>query len=74
MLDKYVCKENLEIPFEDEDGRISDRYGVAQKGSIWKISDEIGESDVRLYLVSGDSDFSWMDICNETLEASFTRI
>ena len=46
----------------------------AKKDSIWKVSDEIGESDVRLYLVSGESDFSWMDITNETLKVSFIRI
>ena len=74
LMDKYVCKENLTIPFEDDDGSITDKFGVAKKDSIWKVSDEIGESDVRLYLVSGESDFSWMDICNETLEASFIRI
>ena len=74
LMDKYVCKENLTIPFEDDDGSITDKFGAAKKGSIWKVSDEIGESDVRLYLVSGESDFSWMDICNETLEASFIRI
>lgn len=73
-VDKYVCKENLVIPFEDDDGSITDKFGVAKKGSIWKVSDEIGESDVRLYLVSGESDFSWIDICNETLNASFIRI
>lgn len=73
-MDKYVCKENLSIPFEDEDGRITDKFGVVKKGSIWKVSDEIGESDVRLYLVSGESDFSWMDITNETLKVSFIRI
>ena len=61
-MDKYVCKENLTIPFEDDDGSITDKFGVAKKDSIWKVSDEIGESDVRLYLVSGESDFSWMDI------------
>lgn len=73
-MDKYVCKKNLSIPFEDEDGGITDKFGVTKKDSIWKISDEIGESDVRLYLVSGDSDFGWMDITNETLETSFISI
>lgn len=34
-MDKYVCKENLTIPFEDDDGSITDKFGVAKKDSIW---------------------------------------
>lgn len=72
-MDKYVCTDSFSIQWEDEDGGLTDKYGTVEKCSIWEISDKIGESDIRLNLVSGNSDFTWIDISLETLRNKFIK-
>ena len=74
MVYQYECVNSFEIPWYDEDERVTDTYGKVEKGSIWEMSAHRGEQPVRLLLMWGNSDFGYIDISVETLKVNFKGI
>ena len=74
-MEMYKCIEGFELPFFDEDGRMTDGVHMVSKDSVWEYShDYASSSDARLYLKDGNSDFEYVDITYERLGAYFMRI
>lgn len=71
---KYICIKGFKIPYFDENMIMTDEYGEIVKDSIWYISDEISESDIRLDKDGGFSDFDYIDITNETFTNNFISL
>ena len=72
---KYRCIKEFELPMYDEWENPTDDYHTVHIGSIYEYEpDYVGESDVRMYLEDGDSDFDYIDITYERLEEYFERI
>ena len=74
-MEKYRCIKEFNVSKYDEDDCPTDEYVTIHKGSIYEYTDGyVGESDIRMYLESGDDDFGYLDITYETLKECFERI
>ena len=73
-MDRYICIKGFQIPYFDENMNQTDEYGEVEKDSIWNISTEISESDIRMYKDGGMSDFDYIDITKEHLEENFVQL
>lgn len=74
-METYQCIHEFELPFFDEDGRMTDGFHKVSKGSLWEYAhDYTSNSDCRLYLKDGNSDFEYIDITYNRLEKFFKRI
>lgn len=74
-METYKCIEEFELPFFDADGKMTGGIHKVAKGSIWEYAyDYTGNSDCRLYLKNGNSDFEYIDISYNNLEEFFERI
>ena len=74
-METYKCVEEFDLPFFDEDGRMTDGFHKVSKDSIWEYAqDYTSDSDARLYLKDGNSDFEYIDITYERLNECFIRI
>ena len=74
-MEKYKCIKEFELPFFDEDGRVTEGIHTISKGSIWEYAhDYKSNSDVRMYLIGGNSDFEYIDITYESMEKYFVRV
>jgi len=73
-INRYICIKGFHIPYFDENMSMTDRYGEVVKDSIWEVSEDISESDIRLDKVGGFSDFDFIDITNEDFNTSFITL
>ena len=74
-METYKCIKEFELPFFDEDGRMTSGIHKVSTGSIWEYAhDYSSNSDARLYLKEGNSDFEYIDITYERMEQYFERI
>lgn len=74
-METYKCIKEFELPFFDEDGRMTDGFHKVSKSSVWEYAhDYTSNSDTRLYLKDGNSDFEYIDITDERLKEFFVRI
>lgn len=74
-MEKYKCIKSFDLPFQDENGFMTERYGVVNKDSIYEYDySYIGESEIRMYLKNGDDDFGYIDITKEMRKKYFVRI
>lgn len=75
LIETYKCTKEFELPFFDEDGRITNGIHKVSKGSLWEYEhDYTSNSDARLYLKEGNSDFEYIDITYERKDQYFVRI
>ncbi len=70
-MDRYICISGFQLPYFDEDMCITNKYGEISKDSLWEISEDISESDIRLDKVGGFADFGYIDITNEKFKTKF---
>lgn len=74
-MEIYKCIKEFEISFFDEDGRMTSKSHKVSKDSIWEYAhDYTSNSDCRLYLKDGNSDFEFIDITYERKDKFFLRI
>ena len=74
-METYKCIKEFELPFFDEDGRMTNCIHTVSKGSVWEYAhDYTSNSDARLYLKDGNSDFEYIDITFERLKGFFAMI
>lgn len=73
-MSRYICIKGFQLPYFDENMHMTDEYAEVVKDSLWDISIEISESDIRLNKVGGFSDFDYIDISNETFSTNFILI
>lgn len=74
-METYKCIKEFELTFFDENGRMTDGIHKVSKGSIWEYAhDYTSNSDARLYLKEGNSDFEYIDITYDRMENHFIRI
>jgi len=73
----YKCIKEFKIPFADEDGSMTDNYGVIEKNSLWELNEgvySITGAELHLdsinYNIKTDS-FSWVEIDRKTLIEKF---
>jgi len=73
-MEVYKCIESFEIA-HFQNGKIIGGFHKVVKGSIWEYAhDYTSNSDCRLYLKDGDSDFEFIDITYNRFEKCFQRI
>lgn len=74
-METYKCISPLGVPLLNEKGEMTGKYKEVLKGSIWEYAhDYSGNSEARLYLKDGNSDYDYIDITIEDLKAHFRRI
>lgn len=74
-METYKCIKEFELPFFDEDGRMTNGIHKVSEGSIWEYAhDYTSNSDARLYLKEGNSDFEYIDITDERMKNYFKRV
>lgn len=74
-METYKCINEFELPFFDEDGRMTNGIHKVSKGSIWEYAhDYTSNCDARLYLKEGNSDFEYIDITYERMKKYFNRV
>ena len=74
-METYKCIKEFELPFFDKDGRMTNGIHKVSKGSIWEYAhDYTSDSDARLYLKEGNSDFEYIDITYERMKKYFNRV
>lgn len=76
MVEKYICIEEFEIPFCDEDGEITERFSTLKKGSQWNLDPKntYTLTGAELRLENNDDELDWIEISNETLEEYFVEM
>lgn len=76
MIKKYICIEEFEIPFCDENGGTTERYSMVKKESCWNLDTEntYTLTGAELRLEDNNSELNWIEISNETLENCFIEI
>ena len=74
-METYKCIKEFELPFFDKNGRMTSGIHKVSIGSIWEYAyDYTSNSDARLYLREGNSDFEYIDITYERMENHFMRV
>lgn len=71
MIIKYICIEEFEIPFCDEDGGNTKKFYIIKKGSQWNLDPALSGTDLKLKNNRNEDVF--IDISNETLDNYFVR-
>lgn len=76
MIIKYVCIEDFEVPFCDEDGGTTEKYSKVKKGSQWNLDPEntYTLTGAELRLENNDDELDWIEISNERLEKYFVEM
>lgn len=76
MIIKYVCIEDFEVPFCDEDGGTTEKYSKVKKGSQWNLDPEntYTLTGAELRLENNDDELDWIELSNETLENCFIQM
>lgn len=76
MIIKYVCIEDFEVPFCDEDGGTTEKYSKVKKGSQWNLDPEntYTLTGAELRLENNDDELDWIELSNETLENCFVQM
>lgn len=76
MIIKYVCIEDFETPFCDEDGGTTEKYSKVKKGSQWNLDAEntYTLTGTELRLENNDDELDWIEISNETLDNCFVQM
>ncbi|MEQ3307269.1 hypothetical protein AAA294_07210 [Fusobacterium varium] len=76
MIIKYVCIEEFEIPFCDEDGWTTERFSTVKKGSQWNLDTEntYTLTGAELRLENNNDELDWIELSNETLENCFIEM
>lgn len=76
MIIKYVCIEEFEIPFCDENGGTTEKYLKVKKGSQWNLDAEntYTLTGAELRLENNDDELDWIEISNETLDNFFVQM
>lgn len=76
MIIKYVCIEDFEVPFCDEDGGTTEKYSKVKKGSQWNLDPEntYTLTGAELRLENNDDELDWIEISNETLDNFFVQM
>ena len=70
-MGKYICIKGFKLPYFDENMCRTEQYGEIAKDSIWEISKDISESDIRLNKVGGFAEFDYIDITKEEFNSNF---
>lgn len=71
----YKCVKEFELPFFDEAGRMTNDIHKVSKDSVWEYAHVYtSNSNARLYLKEGNSDFEYIDITYERMEQHFVRV
>lgn len=74
-METYKCIKAFALPFFDEDGRMTNGIHEVAKDSVWESSpDYTSNSEIRLYLKEGNSDFEYIDITYKRMEQNFIRV
>lgn len=74
-MEIYKCVKEFELPFFDEDGRMTDGIHKVSVDSVWEYAnDYVSNSEARLYLKEGNSDFEYIDITYSRLDEFFIRV
>ena len=74
-METYKCIKAFTLPFFDEDGRMTNGIHEVEKDSVWESSpDYTSNSEIRLYLKEGNSDFEYIDITYKRMEQHFIRV
>lgn len=72
MIIKYICIEEFEIPFCDEDGGNTKKFYIIKKGSQWNLDPALSGTDLKLKNNRNEDVF--IDISNETLDNYFVQM
>ena len=74
-MEVYKCTKEFELPPFDEEGRMTNGIHKVAKNSQWEYAyGYSSNSDCRLYLKDGNSDFEYIDITYDQLDNFFKRI
>lgn len=73
-MSRYICIKGFQLPYFDENMHATDEYAEIVKDSLWDISDEVGESDIKLNKIGGFSDFDCIHISNNTFNTNFVLV